>query len=61
MCDKAVDNYVYALKFVFDCHKTQKMCKESYWCLSFVIDCLTQRICDKIVSNLKYYLDRYKT
>ena len=29
MCDKAVDNYSYALKFVSDCYKPQKNCNKA--------------------------------
>ena len=29
MCNKAVDNYFYAVEFVSDCHKTQEMCSEA--------------------------------
>ena len=29
MCDKAIDNYAYALEFVSDCCKTQKMCNKA--------------------------------
>ena len=29
MCDKAVDDYAYALGFVPNCFKTQKMCNKA--------------------------------
>ena len=29
MCSKAADNYPHALKFVPECHKTQKMCDKA--------------------------------
>ena len=26
MCNKAVDNYVHVLEFVYNCYKTQELC-----------------------------------
>ena len=30
MCNKAVDNYAHALKFVPDCYMTQEMCDKAF-------------------------------
>ena len=52
MCNKAVDNYAHALKFVPDCYMTQEMCDKvvntDSSTIQFVPQCYkTQKICDK--------------
>ena len=54
ICDKAVDNYSHALKFVLECYKTQNMCGKtvntSPSSTQFVRDChKTQEMYDKAV------------
>ena len=56
MCDKAVDNYPHALKFVSECYITQKMCDKAvntyHSTLQFVPECYkTQEMCDKAVNR----------
>ena len=55
MCDKALDNYPHALKFVPDFYKTKKMFDKvvsSHPCsIQFVPECYnTQEICEKAVN-----------
>ena len=71
MCNKAVDNYPHALKFVTDCYKIQKMCYiavNTYpSTMQFVPECYkTHEMCDKAVNKYVFFvfnsiLDRYKT
>ena len=71
MCDKAVDNYAYALEFIPDCYKTQKMCNKAINTypspILFVPECYkTQEMCDKAVNTCCCFLfhsvpDQYKT
>ena len=54
MCDKAVDNYPHALKFVFYCFMTKKTCDRAVdthpSIITYVLDwCKTQKICDKMI------------
>ena len=59
MCDKAVDNYYRALKFVPDCYITQTMCDKAvityHLTIQFVPDCYkTQEMCDKAVNRCSF-------
>ena len=61
MCNKAVDNYRHALKFVSECYKTNKICDkavDSYpSTMKFVPECfMTQEICNKAVNRCFLYL-----
>ena len=52
MCNKAVDNYPYALEFLLECYKTKKLCDKAVdihpSTKHFVPECYkTQEICDK--------------
>ena len=40
MCDKAVDNYSHALKFVPDCYMTQKMSDKAVNIYPSTIECV---------------------
>ena len=56
MCDKAADNYPYALKFVPGCYMTQKMCDKGvntyHSTIPFNPDYYkTQEMCDKAVNR----------
>ena len=56
MCDKAVDNYPHALKFLPDCFIAQKMCDKAvntyHSTIQFVPNCYkTQEMCDKAFQN----------
>ena len=61
MCDKAVNNYPHAWKFVPDCYMTQKMCHKAISTNSstilFVPECSkTQEMCDKAVNGcIRFY------
>ena len=55
MCDKAVDDYAHALKFISDCYKTQEMCNKAVNCF-FLFYCVldqykTQKSCDESVDG----------
>ena len=56
MCNKAVGNYLHALKFVSDCHITQKLCDKAvnlhHSTIQFVSDCYkTQLMHDEAVDD----------
>ena len=56
MCNKAVGNYPHALKFVPDCHITQKLCDKAvnlhHSTIQFVSDCYkTQLMHDEAVDD----------
>ena len=46
MCNKAVENYPYALEYVSECYKTQKMC---------------DKVVDTFISTKKFEPECYKT
>ena len=57
MCDKVVDNYPHALKFVPDCYMTQNMCTRQ-----FVLEYYKNQIrCDKAVNRYFLYLLLFMT
>ena len=49
MCNKAVDNYPYALEFVPECFMTQKMCDKAVntypSTIKFVPECIMTQEC----------------
>ena len=57
MCDKAVDTYPSAIKFVSECFMTQEMCDDEAVDRCFcVFDSIpdwykTQEMCDRVVSE----------
>ena len=53
MCNKAVDNQAYALKFTFDCYKTQRCAVK----LSIVILLQYNSLCDKSVNTCPFIID----
>ena len=60
MCDKALDNYYHAIKFVLNCYMTHKMCEKAVnthpSTIQFVPECYkTQTICDKDVNRCYFY------
>ena len=69
MCDKAVDNYLHAIKPVPDCHVAQtsdKAVNTYHSAMQFVPYCYkTQETCDRAVHKcfvaFTYIPDRYET
>ena len=67
MCDKAVDNYPNALKFVPDCYMTQKMCYRAvntyHSTIKLFLISKSQEMCDKVISvdSFAVRYDQYKT
>ena len=70
VCDKAVDNYSHALKFVPNYYITQNMCDKAintyHSTIQFVPDCSkTKEMCNRTISEylfmLVYCPDKYKT
>ena len=64
MCDKAVDYYPHALKFVPDCYKIQNMCDKAVntypSTIQFVPECYKiQEMYDKAVNRYFLYLRLY--
>ena len=58
MCNKAVHNYAYVLRFFLDCSKTQEMCNKpvnTSSAIKFFPECYkTQEICDKAVDTCPF-------
>ena len=56
MCDKAVSDYPFMLKYCRDRYKTQEMCDKSVSYYPFMLKycrdrCKTQEMCDKAISK----------
>ena len=53
MCDKAVDDYSFALEFVPDRYKTQEMCEKIISDNSFLLRYVHgQQMCDEAVDDI---------
>ena len=68
ICNKVVDNYLFALKFFPECYKTQKMCDKAVdthlSTIQFVPECYkTQEKCHETVHRCFFVSDSilYKT